>query len=69
MQVREGARAKQAEHAAGEPVTSLWPALWGAYGWPYLSLGLIKLSSDVLNFAGTSSRSSLSPRNAKCFHQ
>lgn len=34
------------------PVTKLWPVLWSAYGRPYLSLGLLKLFGDALNFAG-----------------
>ena len=34
------------------PVRKLWSALWGAYGWAYLSLGLLKLLGDALNFAG-----------------
>ena len=45
------ASAAEAESGA-QAVTSLWPALWGAYGWPYLSLGLLKLFGDLLNFAG-----------------
>ena len=32
---------------------SLWRALWTGFGWPYISLGLLKLFSDALNFAGT----------------
>ncbi|BDA43676.1 probable multidrug resistance-associated protein 7 [Coccomyxa sp. Obi] len=36
----------------GTAVAKLWPALWGAYGWPYVSLGLLKLFGDTLNFAG-----------------
>ena len=31
---------------------SLWRALWTGFGWPYISLGLLKLFSDALNFAG-----------------
>ena len=33
-------------------MTKLWSALWGAYGWPFLSLGVLKLFGDALNFAG-----------------
>ena len=31
---------------------SLWRALWTGFGWPYISLGLLKFFSDALNFAG-----------------
>ena len=34
---------------------SLWRALWTGFGWPYISLGLLKLFSDALNFAGAQS--------------
>ncbi len=37
---------------SGTAVPKLWPALWGAYGWPYVLLGLLKLFGDALNFAG-----------------
>jgi hypothetical protein len=31
---------------------SLWRALWTGFGWPYISLGILKFFSDALNFAG-----------------
>jgi hypothetical protein len=43
--------------------TSLWPALWSAYGWPYVSLGLLKLLGDALNFAGSQATSPCSDRS------
>ena len=36
---------------------SLWQALWTGFGWPYISLGLLKLFSDALNFAGSNDTS------------
>ena len=42
----------------------LWPALWGAYGWPYVSLGLLKLFGDALNFAGMAISFCSNPKNS-----
>ena len=45
-------QAQQIGRPRGEHKVSLWRALWTGFGWPYISLGLLKLFSDALNFAG-----------------
>ena len=50
--VQAGQSTKGRVEGSGTAVAKLWPALWGAYGWPYVSLGLLKLFGDALNFAG-----------------
>lgn len=51
MQVEEE-QGKQGDRYNAAAPARLWPALWGAYGWPYISLGLLKLFGDALNFSG-----------------
>ena len=54
MQAKKHAeeQAQQKGRPKGEHKVSLWRALWTGFGWPYISLGLLKLFSDALNFAG-----------------
>ena len=55
MQAKKHAeeQAQQKGRPRGEHKVSLWRALWTGFGWPYISLGLLKLFSDALNFAGS----------------
>ena len=48
-------QAKQKGEQTRNLKISLWRALWTGFGWPYISLGLLKLFSDALNFAGAQS--------------
>ncbi len=50
--IQAGQPGKEGAEGRDAGVAKLWPALWGAYGWPYVSLGLLKLFGDALNFAG-----------------
>ena len=50
--VQAGQPGKDGVEASNATAAKLWPALWSAYGWPYVSLGLLKLFGDALNFAG-----------------
>lgn len=65
LQAKEHAedRAKHKGEQTRNLKVSLWRALWTGFGWPYISLGLLKLFSDALNFAGAKPSH---PRSSTC---
>ena len=63
MQAKKHAeeQTQQKGRPKGEHKVSLWRALWTGFGWPYISLGLLKFFSDALNFAGSQATPCPSP--------